>query len=171
MRPITHIVIHTAGAQSNGRAVDQSADIIRDYHKRVKGWSDIGYHYVIRFNGEIERGRPVDQPGAGVAGFNARSIHICCTGHGDVQGFTSDQMKNLVGLIKVLMERHNLMVEFRANPMRVLGHRECYLLPGVPNTGKTCPGSLVSMRDIRLRVLAVVQKPINDHGQETDDEE
>lgn len=52
---------------------------IRAWHK-AKGWSDIGYHFVIRRNGAIEKGRPISKTGAHVAGWNADNLGICLEG-------------------------------------------------------------------------------------------
>ncbi|MDO5643861.1 MAG: N-acetylmuramoyl-L-alanine amidase [Paracoccus sp. (in: a-proteobacteria)] len=52
---------------------------IREMHRK-RGWRDVGYHYVIRRDGTIERGRPESKVGAHVAGHNATSIGICCIG-------------------------------------------------------------------------------------------
>ena len=58
MREINDLIVHcsaTYGSQDIG-AVE-----IRRVHVDENGWRDIGYHYVIRRNGDIEEGRPVEQ--------------------------------------------------------------------------------------------------------------
>ena len=55
-----------------------AADIDRWHRKR--GWSGIGYHYVIRRDGTQEIGRDVDIAGAHAAGHNRNSIGICMIG-------------------------------------------------------------------------------------------
>ena len=44
------------------------------------GWVGIGYHYYIRKDGSIYRGRPEWAVGAHATGHNDRSIGICCEG-------------------------------------------------------------------------------------------
>ncbi|RYG40972.1 hypothetical protein EON79_21625 [bacterium] len=61
-------------------------------------------------------------------------------------------------LVAEILRASNLSATFLANPMRVLGHKECYSLPGVKNTGKTCPGTKVSMKAFRQAVLKAVPK-------------
>lgn len=51
-----------------------------DREHRVQGWTGCGYHFVIRLNGVVEVGRPVDTIGAHVAGFNSDSISISYVG-------------------------------------------------------------------------------------------
>lgn len=45
-----------------------------------RGWSDIGYHFLIYLNGEIHEGRPIEKIGAHTYGQNAYSIGICYVG-------------------------------------------------------------------------------------------
>lgn len=76
MRPIDLILIHCS-ATPEGREV--SADEIRQWHKQ-RGFSDIGYHFVVHQDGKVETGRPLTQIGAHCRGHNQRSIGICYTG-------------------------------------------------------------------------------------------
>ena len=64
MRPIKEIVLHTTYTPE-GREHD--VEDIRAWHK-AKGWSDIGYHYLIKIDGTIEAGRPLDKIGAHAKG-------------------------------------------------------------------------------------------------------
>jgi N-acetylmuramoyl-L-alanine amidase len=160
MRKITHIVIHTAAADRDGNPVDQSAETLRAYHRK-KGYSDIGYHFVIRFDGTVESGRPLERAGAHVQGFNAHSIGICFTGHGDLADFTAAQKKSGHQLVFGLLEHFELLEAFQKNPQRVLGHRECYEHKGVKDTGKSCPGRKVSCGEFRKAVLAMAASVSN----------
>lgn len=77
MREINDLIVHcsaTYGSQDIGAAE------IRRVHVDENGWRDIGYHYVIRRNGDIEEGRPVEQIGAHCKDHNAKSIGICLVG-------------------------------------------------------------------------------------------
>ena len=73
-RPITQFVAHWAGTYTNQNL---GADEIHQWHLD-RGWSGIGYHYVIRRDGRLQRGRPLDRNGAhsGAYGHNRRSIGI-----------------------------------------------------------------------------------------------
>ena len=72
MRHINRIILHCT-ATREGR--DYSVDTIRKWHTD-KGWSDIGYHYLVARDGAIYEGRPVERMGAHVRGYNANSIGI-----------------------------------------------------------------------------------------------
>tara|TARA_B100000035_G_C20980182_1_gene545073 strand:- start:720 stop:1136 length:417 start_codon:yes stop_codon:yes gene_type:complete len=89
MREINRIIIHCS-ATPEGRDID--AATIKDWHVNGNGWSDIGYHYVIKLNGEIESGRPLDIAGAHVKGHNSDSIGICYIGGADEDMNPKDTM-------------------------------------------------------------------------------
>ena len=78
-RPIDLIIIHCSATMPH---MDIGVKEIRKWHKK-KGWLDIGYHFVIRRNGELEIGRDIDKAGAHTKGYNARSIGICMVGGSD----------------------------------------------------------------------------------------
>lgn len=76
MRKINRIIIHCT-ATPEGR--DHTAKEIDRWH-REKGWASIGYHFVIRLDGTVENGRPVEKVGAHVKGHNSDSIGIVYVG-------------------------------------------------------------------------------------------
>jgi peptidoglycan hydrolase-like protein with peptidoglycan-binding domain len=61
-RPISEIIVHCT-ATPEGK--DYTVADIRSWHKQ-RGWSDIGYHYVVYRDGRVMTGRPVGQVGAHV---------------------------------------------------------------------------------------------------------
>ncbi len=75
-RTITEIIVHCT-ATPEGK--DYTVDEIRKWHKE-RGWSDIGYHYVIDRKGHILPGRDVDIIGAHCEGHNAHSIGVVYIG-------------------------------------------------------------------------------------------
>ena len=80
-RSIKEIIIHCS-ATKHGITTKQ----IKRYHVNEKGWSDIGYHFVIESDGSIHQGRPINQPGAHCKGHNSKSIGICYIGGRDAKG-------------------------------------------------------------------------------------
>jgi N-acetylmuramoyl-L-alanine amidase len=122
-----HIVIHcsaTRGVQDIG-----AADI-RRWHK-AQGWSDIGYAWVIRRDGKVERGRAQDAVGSHVQGHNHDSVGICMAGGLDdktwkpVSNFTPAQWASLKELVARLVKTYP--------KAKVLGHRD------FPKVNKACP--------------------------------
>lgn len=126
-----YIVLHCA--QTNAHQ-DFGVEDIRQWHTlpppKGNGWKDVGYHYVIRRNGVIERGRAKFAIGAHVKGYNHNSVGICLVGGCDEEGneennFTDEQwdaLKWLVGELRCLYPK-----------AEILGHRD------FPNVHKYCP--------------------------------
>lgn len=102
-RKIDKIIVHCTATEEG---VDVSVDQIRRWHK-LRGWSDIGYHYVIQRNGQVETGRHVDLVGAHVKGHNKHSIGLTYVGGMNEQEEAADtrtmqQDIALVYLLKLL---------------------------------------------------------------------
>lgn len=110
--------------------MDIGAEEIRRWHLR-RGWFDIGYHYVIRRNGKIEKGREDDVPGAHARGFNHLSLGICLVGgvaedkKTPENNFTPEQFDSLASLLTGL--------KFDYPDAEIVGHRD------LPNVTKACP--------------------------------
>lgn len=138
MRNIDMIVVHCTASPDY---LDVSAKQIRQWHKD-RGWSDIGYHYVVRRNGEIEAGRPDRIPGAHAKGVNSRSIGIVWVG---TTNPSPEQEKSLVGLINWLRGKYNVKIE------NVLGHKEAVQTP------KTCPN--INMDRLRAELIFIQPIP------------
>jgi len=86
MRTITLIVIHCSAVRPGQRS---SAEDIDKWHKD-RGWKGIGYHYVIRRDGSIEKGRDITEVGAHCYPHNSHSIGICYEGGLDEKGEAAD---------------------------------------------------------------------------------
>ena len=77
MRQLTEIILHCS-ATPEGRYHD--AEDIRSWHVDGRGWSDIGYHFVVLLDGTVEEGRPIERAGAHVKGRNKTTIGVCYIG-------------------------------------------------------------------------------------------
>ena len=73
-----------------------------------RGWSDIGYHYVIDIKGNINAGRPIELIGAHCKGENKYSIGIAYVGGVEADGVTPKdtrtkaQKDSIIRLVKKL---------------------------------------------------------------------
>ena len=127
MRTIRRIIIH----HSAGNAAD-TVDQIRKVHQEQRGWSDIGYHYIIRQGlGEpvtVELGRPKEVIGAHSQGENSDSIGVCVFGHYHDQALPQAQKAVLLGVLVSLCKTYGLGAK------DVYGHKEC------PGENTLCPG-------------------------------
>ena len=87
MRTITLIVIHCSAVRPDQMS---SAAQIDSWHRDRGFHLGIGYHYVIRRNGEIEPGRPEYMVGAHCLHHNSHSIGVCYEGGLDIRGQPAD---------------------------------------------------------------------------------
>lgn len=106
MRSINFIVIHCSAVRPGQQS--SAADI--DHWHRSRGWKGIGYHFVVRRDGTVEPGRPIEQVGAHVKWHNKYSIGICYEGGLDAAGRPTDtrtpeQRKALCELVERLHKR------------------------------------------------------------------
>lgn len=101
--------------------MDIGASEIRRWHVDGNGWADIGYHYVIRRDGTVEKGRPLSRAGAHAQGHNHDSIGICLVGGVDANGqaafnFTRAQLRALEGRINEFTDS--------IPGLQIIGHRD-----------------------------------------------
>lgn len=121
---------------------DFSAEEIHTMHLN-RAWSGIGYHFVIRKDGTIERGRPEWAIGAHTQDNNYDSLGINIAGDFDIGSPTSAQVQSAAKLIADLCSKYNLPIDEKS----ILGH--CDLAITV------CPGKNLydKISDIRNRAL------------------
>ena len=117
MRDINLIVIHCTATEGG---VDYDVAQVRKWHMEGRSFRDIGYHFLIHLDGEIERGRPWDTPGAHAKGYNNNSIGICYVG-GLSKGKPSDtrtvaQIHSLRAAVGMLKAQYPMI--------DVVGHRD-----------------------------------------------
>ena len=122
-----YIVLHHAAAKTC-----TAADIDR-WHKD-NGWSGIGYHYFIRKDGSIYRGRPEDTQGAHVLHHNGDTIGICAEGDYTVeQTMPQAQYSAILSLIADIQTRYP--------DTDIVGHREI--------GSSDCPGRYYPLQSIK----------------------
>lgn len=124
-RNIKELIVHCS-ATPEGK--DYSVDTIRQWHLQ-RGFSDIGYHYVIYRDGSIHIGRDESIIGAHCTGHNTNSIGVCYIGGVATDGKTpkdtrtAEQKQSLVKLLKEL--------KIKYPQASIYGHRDF--------TNKACP--------------------------------
>ncbi len=111
---------------------------IQEFHQDGRGWSDIGYHFVVDMAGNIYQGRPETVLGAHVGGANTGNIGVCILGcyHPPETNWTCvDEMtykteKALIHLYSWIADSYDI------EPSVLKGHRDYF--------GTTsCPGDNV----------------------------
>lgn len=124
MREIKYLVVHcTASPQIT------SIESIKNHWKSL-GWKNVGYHKVIKANGEIITLAPDDQPTNGVKGYNSVSLHVSYIGGIDsrlkaIDNRTKGQKDCLLMVLNEWKQKYP--------NAQILGHRD---FPGV---AKECP--------------------------------
>lgn len=137
MDNIDSIIIHCSATRA-GQDV-RARDIDRMHRER--GFSQIGYNFVIDLDGMIENGRPLSIAGAhcntkGFSGvsYNKHSIGICYVGGLDANGRPTDtrteaQKKSLRELVARLCKEYHIV--------ELLGHRDTS--PDLDGSGEVEP--------------------------------
>lgn len=130
---IQYIVVHCADTTAD---MDIGAKEIDRWH-RERTFIKIGYHFVIRRDGSVEKGRALDEVGAHVQGYNEKSLGICMVG-GAKKGeagkllpdnnFTQAQWTSLIALL--------LWLKVQYPKAEIVGHNDL-------TTKKYCPSFVV----------------------------
>ena len=119
------IVIHHTGNPTDD---DLSAEQINESHIN-QGWTCIGYHYVIRKNGNIEKGRPDWAIGAHAYGDNDHTLGIHLSGNFEIGTPTQKQIESCAHLVAFLCDKYGIEI----NDDNIVGHRDL--------DSTACPGS------------------------------
>ena len=80
------IILHHAAA------VTCSVQDVHRWHIN-NGWAGIGYHFFVRKDGSVYRGRPENAVGAHASGSNSDSIGICFEGNFDIEPMPAAQIQ------------------------------------------------------------------------------
>jgi N-acetyl-anhydromuramyl-L-alanine amidase AmpD len=134
MRAITEIIVHCTATRPDwwaGKSTAAKVAEIKRWHVKERGWSDIGYHYLIDRDGVVMKGRDIARDGAHVQGRNKGTIGVSLFGgHGSAETdqfsdhFTPQQDAALRNLIADLRKRFG--------NVPVTGHNQY--------AAKACPG-------------------------------
>jgi hypothetical protein len=104
---------------------------IQAYHMDVKGWCDIGYHFLVSRDGRLWEGRKDTLLGAHAGGNNSGNLGISVMGSHDTTPLTDAQVAAIAKLVRGLADQHGIAI----NRTKIKGHREY--------NPTTCPGNAV----------------------------
>ena len=102
---IKRIILHHSGV-----TVLQSVETLHNYHKNTNGWAGIGYHFYVRKDGSIYKGRPIEYIGAHASDNNSDSIGICAEGNFEVEEMSDAQKSSIKELINYLLSNYNIEI-------------------------------------------------------------
>lgn len=120
-RPIDRVFIHCT---ASSRPEHDNIETIRGWHLD-RGWSDVGYHFMIHRDGKISAGRDIEQTPAAQKGHNTGTIAVSLHGgqHGQ-DDFSPEQRQALVMFCDAIDNAYDGNVTFH-------GHEEV--------ANKACP--------------------------------
>lgn len=165
-------VHHTVNANNYTRA--QVPALIRGiyaYHVRSRGWSDIGYNFIVDRFGRIWEGRygGVDRPvvGAHTSGYNERSFAMSALGNFDKAQPSAAMIDAYGRLFAWKLSLHGVAA---SSPQQWVGKRYFPAINGHRDAGRTaCPGAHLYDRLPEIRDLAAAyQAPFTDRARSTD---
>ena len=119
------IIIHHASA------IKCTADDIHSWHL-ARSWAGIAYHFLVRKDGSIYRGRPEDKIGGHTSGRNSYSIGICFEGNFEVEQMSDVQIQSGKELVAYLKNKYGIS--------KVQGHRDV--------NSTSCPGRNFKFNEI-----------------------
>ena len=117
------LVLHHAA--SNGSVYD-----VHNWHLAL-GWAGIGYHFYVRKDGSVYRGRPEKWLGSHTSGHNSK-IGICAEGNFDEEQMSTAQKNAIIELLAYLYGKYG--------KLKVYGHRDL--------DATACPGKNYPFADI-----------------------
>lgn len=109
------LVFHHAAAEN------LSPEEVHSMHIN-KGWSGIGYHFYIRSDGTIYKGRDANKIGSHVYGHNKNTLGICLEGNFEEKGISEKQLEALINLGTYLSLKYDIVDILKHND---LGSTEC----------------------------------------------
>ena len=123
-REVSRVFLHCTASDHPHH---DNMETLRDWHVRGNGWSDVGYHELITFNGDILAGRSLERIPAAQKGHNRGTIAIALSGgqNGQSVAFTAAQLETLRRRCQQINEAYGRAVTFH-------GHKE--VAPG-----RACP--------------------------------
>ncbi|TQV82749.1 N-acetylmuramoyl-L-alanine amidase [Exilibacterium tricleocarpae] len=119
-RDVHSIFLHCSASDQSSH---DDISIMKKWHVEDNGWSDVGYHFFITKNGDIQEGRNIEKIPIAQKGHNTGSIAICCHGL-KKDKFTQKQMDSVKALCKAITDAYTKKI-------RIRGHREV--------SSKECP--------------------------------
>lgn len=128
------ILLHHAVYNGDVEGIDR-------IHKN-KGWTCIGYHFYVRKDGFIYRGRKEDTVGAHAYGSNYTSIGICAEGNFEIDTMSVEQKNSIIELVNYLKNKYGVT--------KVLRHKDV--------NATACPGKNYPFDEIVNGVVSEATK-------------
>lgn len=115
-RETSELILHHAAAEGSVQAIHNA--------HLARGWLGIGYHYYVRKDGSIWRGRDENCVGAHTLGHNLRSVGVCFEGNFEGEEMGEKQREAGLLLLRDIISRYP--------GLKISAHRE--------HDNTACPG-------------------------------
>lgn len=124
------IILHHAAA------VTCTPQQVHQWHL-ANGWTGIGYHFFVRKDGTVYRGRPEDTVGAHAGNNNYDSLGVCFEGSFDRETMPDAQLRAGQELVAYLKQKYGISAVQRHSDVNATG----------------CPGAISPLMPWRARRL------------------
>jgi hypothetical protein len=115
---------------------------IQSYHQVVRGWCDIGYHFLVSRDGQLWQGAPDElRQGIHTANANDGNVGIAFLGNYETDQPTTTSLVGAQGLIQWLSDTYGIALD----DQHLLGHLDH------PTASTLCPGKHLYARLSELR--------------------
>jgi len=122
---------HTDTPNADTLSVPARLRQIQSYHRDVRGWCDVGYHYLISADGQIWEGRPIAKLGAHTASANTNNVGIALIGAFEASPPSAAQVAATAALSRAIGKQYGITI----SRTTLKGHRE------QGSTATDCPGA------------------------------
>ncbi|KAK7480186.1 hypothetical protein BaRGS_00028571 [Batillaria attramentaria] len=125
--PVSLVFIHhTAGSTcSSSSSCARVARETQNFHMNSRGYSDVGYNFLVGGDGKIYEGRGWNRVGAHTLGFNSRAIAISFMGNFMKQSPTSSAINAAKNLIACGVREGKIRSSYKLYGHRQAGSTSC----------------------------------------------
>ena len=121
-RYVERVFVHCSASDNPNH---DRVDVVRQWHLEKK-WDDIGYHFFVQKNGNLEFGRSLECIPAAQIGHNHATIAICLHGLAE-ENFTKAQYRTLVELALSIFDAYAGQVTFHGHCE--VANKQCPVFP------------------------------------------
>lgn len=139
---VKQICIHKSGWECHKHKWEDKKDWtiegMKEFHMKVRKFSDIAYHYIIQRDGTLVVGRDIKYMPASATGHNKEVAAICLIGEFTVEEPSDAQINTLKILLLKLCKEYNIDTDMH--------HIFCHCDYRDPPGNRYCPGKNLHRR-------------------------
>ncbi|RUS84892.1 hypothetical protein EGW08_007361 [Elysia chlorotica] len=127
-QPVQYAFIHHSESPADCMTRERCAAAVRsfqNYHMDTRGWSDVGYSFLIGGEGTVFEGRGWDRVGAHTGGYNSVGLGFCFIGNFGSQSPTAVQLDAAKQLITCGVSKGKIRSDYTVRGHRDMGSTSC----------------------------------------------